>query len=405
MNATPDVLLPRAITANRGDLASRLAIAEALFRRGMRPLVSAHRPEHLGSLPLPRGGLGRCFNLLPDAATARALRTARTVLWTAGLDLQDDSSLLKLLHLLLLFRGYRRRGKRIVALMQGAGPLETRAGRGLTRRILDLVDVFVARDRGTLSLLEGLGGGASLRRGHDGIFLDGWERMLTQTTSDARVAALAGRSGDRPVVGVNLRLWFHFASSMVPYMFLRNTYLRRARPRMDELVAAVRALVRHLREEHDARVLLLSMYEPGVEPWEDDLPFLREVKEAFAGEEHVVLVEADLPILSFCRLLGELDLMIGMRLHSTLIALRMGTPAINLNYTLKGRAIYTDLGLADWIVDLETFMLEPGRVGALADAALADTDLPARVRACVRAACGQNERILDDLFGPRKDPS
>lgn len=48
-----------------------------------------------------------------------------------------------------------------------------------------------------------------------------------------------------------------------------------------------------------------------------------------------------------------MDLMIGMRLHSTLLALRAGVPAIHLAYTLKGHDIYSDLGLADWVLPIE----------------------------------------------------
>lgn len=389
---------PRTIVGNRGDLLSRYGILEALDRHGAGPLtVFCHDAADLAGLDLPTAGNGRLFNLLPTRAGRRALAAADLVIWTGGLDLQDDSSLFKLAHMLLSFRSYRRRGQRVWVLMQGAGPLTTRAGRFLARRILGLVDRFLVRDSGSLRLLQGLGG-SGLERCYDGIFLAGLDRLVATPAQAALVRPLTQRPARQPLVGLNIRLWFHFGNSILPYHLARRRYLARARAGMDRVVAAACQLTRRLRRDLGARVCLLSMYEPGTYPCEDDLPHLRRVKEAFADDGDVVLADGPLGLGGFCELVRGLDLMIGTRLHSTLAALRFGVPAINLAYTSKCGDIFGDLGLADRAIDLGTFLEQPGGVAWQAETMLANRGLPGVIRKKVAAVVAENERILGRAF-------
>ena len=142
--------------------------------------------------------------------------------------------------------------------------------------------------------------------------------------------------------------------------------------------------------------VLVSMYEPGVEPWEDDAPLLRQIKAQFPDDPEVVLLSEDLPILELCALFARFDLMIGTRLHSTLIALRAGVPAIHLAYTLKGRDIYGDLGLSDWAFEIEEAAYAPQAVVNKAESILADPQRFDRVRAIIDPVVAANEHALLD---------
>jgi polysaccharide pyruvyl transferase WcaK-like protein len=399
------IISPRTVVGNRGDLLSRYGILEALARLGgVKPVVFAHAPRDLGPLDFTTLPYGSLYNLWPRLPGIRALREADTVAWTGGLDLQDDSSLLKLFHTWMTFLSYRMLGKRIIVLMQGAGPLNTAAGRWLTRRIINLVDCFVVRDTGSLQLLLKLGGRAKLIQGHDGIFLDGLARLQALPAENALIDTLTGRDANRPVVGVNIRLWFHFSGGIVPYQFAKNRYLKRAQAPMQKLIDATRELVRRLRVERDARVVLISMYEPQSHPWEDDLPHLQQVKNAFHADAEVALLDAPLSLGGFSALMRRLHLMIGARLHSTLTALRYGVPALNLAYTDKCSDILHDLGLADSYVPLQAFIDDPALVFGRACAALEDRLLPGRIHAIVQQRVRENEQILNEFLGSRNQP-
>ncbi len=392
------LVCPRVIRGNRGDLLSRWGILSTLAALGVdNAAVFCARARHVPPGPFRPYAYGPVYNLLPPPAGWRALARADTLLWTGGLDLQDDSSLAKLGHMLVLFSIYRGLGLRVVALMQGAGPLTTAPGRALARAILDRVDCFVARDPGSLALLASLGSRTPLVPSHDGIFLDGFDGQAVPAAEAAAIAALGARPAGRPLVAVNLRLWFHFTSGLVPYQFARQTYRQRAQPRMAAFVEAMAALVRALREQTDARVVLVSMYEPGVEPWEDDLPLLRRLKQRFVADDAVVVAEHDFTIPGLYALMARFDLVIGTRLHATLAALRAGVPAIHVAYTLKGRDIFAALGLDAYAVDIEQVIARPAAAADLAARALADAALRERVAAITAQAVTTNRRLLGDL--------
>lgn len=388
------LVLPRVIRGNRGDIASRYAIIAELERAGI-PVdaVFASRAEHVPHPDrkhiLPYGPV---YNLWPGTAGLRAIARAKIVLWTGGLDLQDDSSLLKLVHMWIVFASYRLLGLDIILVMQGAGPIETRAGRWLSRRVLALVRLALVRDKESFDLLATLANPDKLRLSADGIFLFGFDETPPPPSKVLIEELTAGARG--PVIGLNVRLWFHFANSIVPYQFARDAYRARSETQMSILIDRLADVVATLRTEHDARIVLLSMYEPGVEPWEDDIPFLERLKERFSGDDEVRLLVDDIPITAFSALLGRFNLMIGMRLHSALIALRMGTPAIHIAYTRKGHAIYTGLGLSDWLVPVETVMTTPALLIDTVRSILASPKSLARVEAVRDTAIAQNRKAL-----------
>lgn len=404
------LISPRTIVGNRGDLLSRFGILEALQRRcGAEWAVFAHRPDDLGTLvdvPSSRDSsllpevlpYGPLYNFWPGLRGLAALNRAEAVVWTGGLDLQDDSSLLKLLHTWLTFASYRLLGKKIYAVMQGAGPLNSRPGRLMAQGIVRLTEKFLARDSGTRNLLESIGVGRRVRLAHDGIFLAGLDQLQAAPSEEAEIDRLAPREYGRPTIGVNVRMWFHFRGGILPYSWAKEKYARRSSAEMERLIGATVSLVRSLRRKHDARIVLVSMYEPDAHPWEDDLPHLERVKAATADDDQVVVLRAPLGIGGFGELLRRFDLMIGSRLHSTLAALRFGVPAINLAYTNKCRDIFTDLGLANRFVDLTSFIADPEIVAGMASEVLSDLKEKAKIRNLVRARIEENERLLESLF-------
>ncbi len=392
------LVFPRVILGNRGDLASRWGVLRALHQLGAEDVAIFRRSAaDLPPLPYRQLPYGRVRNLLPNAEGWRALRRADVAVWAVGLDLQDDSSLAKLIYLQLIFRLYRQLGLKVWCLFQGAGPLTTRRGRAIAAGVLRQVDTFVARDPGTYQLINAVAPGGAYRLAHDAIFLPGFEDDLATLDGPTRswIEQIAPRDG-RPLVGCNLRQWFHFSANLMPYQFAQDRYLARALPRMRQLVQAMQELVARLRREQHARVVLISAYEPGVVPWEDDLHWLHQVKIAFAADNEVMVIDNPLSLPAYFGLMAQLDLMIGMRLHSALIALRLGVPAINISYTLKGRDIMQHLGLADYVVDLETFINTPTVTSAQAAALLEQRTAAAQVRVAVDQAIAANMQVLQD---------
>jgi polysaccharide pyruvyl transferase WcaK-like protein len=388
-------ILPRVIYGNLGDLASRWGVLRALHQLGADD-VTVFRNLEMDAPALPFRALDYrpLRNLRLDRAARDAFRRADTVLWAVGLDMQDDSSLVRMMYLWVAFRLYRALDLKIICLFQGAGPVATRAGRVVARAVLSQVDTFVARDPGTYALIEKLNPHTKRVLAHDAIFLPGFEDDVSGV----------GRNGipplqNRPVIGINIRQWFHFASSILPYQFSREKYRQRSEAQMQELIRSTTELIASLRDRQRARVLLISAYQKDVLPWEDDLPWLERVKANFANDDEVQLVNMAVTMPEYYDLMSRLDLMIGMRLHSSLVALRFGVPSINLSYTLKGGDILRHLGLPDSVADLKGFIESPKDVLARAESMLANREVEAaKVRAAVKKAIEMNMDVLKEVL-------
>ncbi|MBT3320876.1 MAG: hypothetical protein HN392_01185 [Anaerolineae bacterium] len=393
-------VLPRVIKANRGDLASRWALLNSLSKTGVNECFVFSQfkeeiPHHIVDF-IPYGPLR---NIFPTLKGWKALLKSDVLIWGVGLDIQDDSSLMKLIYLWAIFRLYRLLGLEIWNLFQGAGPIISPQGRFLTRQILKQITVFVARDPQSLDLIRSLSTKPKTYLGRDAIFLSGIENNPDKINKVEKKWLDTLYINGLLTVGFNIRQWFHFSSSILPYQFSKKQYLSRSESKMEELLDAARQTVRFLRTKYNIRVLLLSAYQPDIVPWEDDTPWLQSIKNNFKDDDNVILVDQAISLPAYYQLMSRLDLVIGMRLHTTLIALRLGVPSINLSYTLKGEAILNHLELSEYAVNLEKFIATPdilkSKIAFLLENSLSERK---RIEKAVENAIEENEALLKKIL-------
>ncbi len=392
----PRFVLPRVTKGNRGDIASRWGLLRGLQKAGIGEAVVYY--NLLADIPSQASAPFRYLPLRKMPLNP-AQNGADSVLWAVGLDLQDDSSLIKLIFLWARFWYYRRMGLQVWMLFQGAGPVTTLFGKWIAGQVLDQVDLFVARDPSSYELVGQLNSRVKRMLAHDAIFMPDMETDLLNVSS-RETDMLEGLFKEKygPVVGLNFRLWFHFASNLLPFQLAKKQYLERASDKMDTLVASASSLVKMLRAEYNAKIVLISAYQPGVVAWEDDQPWLERIQQNFMDDPQVINLNDPLSMPAYFRLMEKLDLVIGMRLHTCLIALRFGTPAINLNYTLKGKDIMSHLGLAENTFELDDFIQSPTiinqRIKTVLDHQQAEK---LKIDKAVQAAIDQNMTVLASL--------
>jgi polysaccharide pyruvyl transferase WcaK-like protein len=355
-------IIPRVIFGNRGDLGSRWGVLAALKDLGLENIVVFRKySEDVPSFGFTSLPYGKARNLVLPPGYWKYFRNTNVILWAVGLDLQDDSSLAKLFYLWIIFSLYRLAGMKIYCLFQGAGPLKTRPGRWLAARALSQVSLFIARDPGTYSLIWKISPDTRKILAHDAIFLPGFEQEAAEITVEENqlVDEYIGDKSGGPVVGINIRQWFHLTSRILPYQMNKAAYMDQSQEKMDQLIQSMAEFIGKIRKDYNARILLISAYQPHVVPWEDDLPWLRKLGRQFKEDDGVILTDKPLSMPQYYALMSRLDVMIGMRLHSSLIALRMGVPSLNISYTLKGRDILEYMGLGNNVVDLNNFLNDP----------------------------------------------
>ena len=394
------IILPRVIYGNRGDILSRWGLINGLGTIGQNKIeVFAHLP---GDLPdavrdhyYP---YGKYHNLLLSKNARQALHDSNRILWGGGLDITDESSKAKLLYLAALFSYYRKCGKQIDCVFQGAGPIMTRTGEILTRQILSKINRFIARDEYTYHLVKSMAPEKKVYLAGDAIFMPGFEAQIADHSDPKAIAAYLPPSG-KLLVAINIRRWFHFSSDLIPFQMAKKRYENRGQQQMDQLVDMYVDLVRKIRREYDARVLLVSAYNPGVFGWEDDMPWLRKISAEFPHDNDVQLLDAELDMVDYLSLMSKADLAVSMRLHSSLTVLRFGNPAININYSPKGFHVFKTLGMGEHAIEIDTAMRDPEHIWQEVRVVLSNLSTEKqKVKKGVAMLIEKNIDVLSSLF-------
>lgn len=339
MKEKPKIFLIRPTEPNRGDVISRHGLLKNLRNRGtdwgpVIVLSSQKTPCFEGPIDAVRPGPLK--DLIPTMEQIRRYRRGDEVWWACGHDLQDDSSALKLPFILVKFLFFKAMGLRVRILAQGSGPVGTRFGRWCIRNIMRLVDSATFRDRDSLDLLKTI---APASAGKMGLTVD-----CALFAADGHSTARKKDKPDKPLlVGVNMRRWYHFDHHWLPYEYRVRLGMMKEIPgaeKMDRLIEGMAQFLDRQIGRENLLVRMIPMYPRDVEPWEDDLAILNRVKSAMRNQAMVQMVEEDLPPERLLDTVGDLDLMIGMRLHSTIVSTMMSIPSIHLAYSPKGPSYF-----------------------------------------------------------------
>ena len=254
----------------------------------------------------------------------------------------------------------------VVCLGQSMGPIANPAKRRLARWILNRAAVIVLRERESFAFASAMH--MDLARVHLGPDL---AFALFNPCAPRRVRL--ERRG--PVkIGVTARSW----------LFPASASRERAQQAYEEALAA--ALDR-LVEELDAEIHFLpQVINP---PHDDDRVVQRRIADRLTHPGRALLMEEDMAPEELVAYVGQLDLVIGTRLHSGIFALLAGVPVVVIGYHHKSKGIFEQVGLEDWVIPIED--VTPSRLHALARRLLARGDEAA---ACARAGAEAEYRRL-----------
>lgn len=387
----------RYIVGNRGDLLSRYGILSALEDIGFENSITvfAAKEEHIKPLKFRTHKYGLLYNTIPDLEGWKSLFKADAVIWTGGLDLSDHSSVLKLFYILVNFFVYRILKLKIYVLNQGAGPVQTKLGKILIKRILGCVNILIARDRDSLIILKSISPKTHLILSFDGIFAG---KLQTKKPDSELMCQIFNGSGNQPVIGFNIREWFFFKSNFFPINIKFGKKYPEHNKAMQQFINAAITAILGIQSKFNCKIVLISAYEPDSSPIFDDLPILAELKRAFQTDKNVILVDNALELPEYLYLISKLDLVIGTRLHTTLTALRLNVPAINISYTLKGKSILTDMELPELIIDINDFVENPYLIVEKMGFLLDNKQIKERIRISVERAIHGNYMVFRELF-------
>ncbi len=353
MTGVNDVFVARGVRANRGDQASQAGIVDGLRRhpRVGQVFVTTWYPHHYAGWedvipvePPPLRGL------LTNATERPVLRRKLPVFWGGGVDLQDTGSKIKMPLILTRIRLLKRFGSPFVQAFQGAGPVRTGIGRFFMRRIVRRIDFTLAREPTAYGLLTGAGNMPTDRitQSVDGaLMLECPRRAFGEAYLRER-----GLNTNASILGLNVRRWFHQKAGWLPTEVNRKGKEEELAGPMRQLVDHVAAALKRFADLGHRQFALIPMYRREPEPWEDDAFLLECVRDRLGDAATCVLVEEDVSPTDLLSIFTCLDLMIGVRLHSTIMAHVAGVPAVHIHYEHKGQEHYDHMNLPAHLIDI-----------------------------------------------------
>ena len=287
---------------NIGDEAILYSMLQAFESVGnLEPIVFSNNPEHThkqyGVESVDRWKL---FTLI------KSLRKCDQLVSGGGSLLQDVTGPRSLIYYLGVVFLAKLLGKKVMFYAQGIGPINTPQGKRLMGWLANKADLITVRDGASKKLLDQLGiDRPEIRETVDAVL--GIDRRRVNTQSDEKVLVEMGISPEgEPIVGVSLREWQN-----------PGNYKRAVAKTCDNLI------------EMGYRVMFIPFHFPGdIAPGRDTIKLMSHGKKA-------ILMKNQVNVEEMLGILGSLHMMIGMRLHSLIMAAVMGVPIVGISYDPK----------------------------------------------------------------------
>jgi polysaccharide pyruvyl transferase CsaB len=271
-------------------------------------------------------------------------------------------------------------GRTLMLYSIGAGPLLTDAAQRVAKFVCGHARAITVRDQRSADLLASCG--VSRSRLH--VAAD--PAIVVEPEADADLAQRLGVAGrPRPWIAVNVRPW-------------GDKGQRR------ELVSVTAETLSILHRRLGGTAVLL----PFQRLHDDDLSPLQEIADAAAGCEPVV-VNSSLNPLEVTSFLSGCEAVIGMRLHSLLLAVCAGTPFVGLSYDEKVEEFARATGFAECTRDVSEVTAE--WLAGSCQALLEQGDIGSRLTAArdrIRDSAGTSPEVakslLEEGLVPRAQP-
>jgi colanic acid/amylovoran biosynthesis protein len=211
---------------------------------------------------------------------------------------------------------------------QSIGPFGNRFQRWLTAKTLGRVELLAAREDISVETLKGMGlESPKIIRAADAGF-------LFETSQEVDVRTLAGLPSDARVVGVTVRQWLRGGAQ-------------------ERYEAAVATACDHIVHSADAYVVFIPQVTVE-ELGDDDRVVGHRVAERMVRQDRVRVLDESFTPFVVKALYESLDLLVGTRFHSVIFALTACVPAIAIEYEHKTGGIMAELGLSEWVCDINT---------------------------------------------------
>lgn len=271
---------------------------------------------------------------------AHAIRDCDVFLVGGGGILQDQTSILNFLYYMAQLYLARRYGKRTILMFVGVGPIKYRLSQFLLRRLVRVVNLAIVRDDASMQHLTAHG----VARDNVVVAHDPVLNFQPEGSLDA------SHYTDTPYIAVSLRRWF-FTHPLLPVFVTRRAnrlpVVRRKYTRLVQSIAE--DLDEFLSEHPEFKVILVSFND------REDRAVIEDVRNRIHLRERVECTPPGMSENEYLNIARDARFVLGMRLHSLILAATVGTPLVGLRYSLKVDEFIDQMDLRDASIHVEDY--------------------------------------------------
>lgn len=296
---------------NAGDEAMLAAMVEVLteLESNIKITVISGNPVETRR----RHGVASVYRLNYPEITL-ALSRSQLLISGGGSLLQDVTSERSLYYYLSIMMLAKKIGTPVMLYAQGIGPVRGRVARSIMRYIGNMVDLITVRDKGSEAELK------RLQVTKPPIFVTA-DPVLAMHQVDKQMGRAilrkAGVEGNTPIIGISVREWKDWAH-----------YKKVLAQVADQLAA-----------ELGARIVFLPMQ------WPEDVAV--SIKIANCTQHGAIVLSEEYTTSELLSLVGNFDVLIGIRLHALIFAAVMHVPMVGISYDPKIERFLETLGEHD----------------------------------------------------------
>jgi len=273
-------------------------------------------------------------------AVAKVMREADIVLWGGGHLIQNISSQSFMLFQLALVNLALAQGVPVMAFALGAGDLQGSVWRRLTTATLNRLSAITVRDVTSREFLQRMA----------------VERPITVSADPAIVLRYdqsrppqLQEKTDAPYAVIAPRRWFHYHHAFFPVKW-QPALSRVASPHFDTIIDGLAHTADWLVGTYGINIVLLPMY-PGVE--QGDELVCQAIRNRMANSSRAQITRINYEAGSLLSIIGSAMVVLGVRLHSTILATCAGVPSVHLHYQQKGLGFFTQIGLSEFCMAID----------------------------------------------------
>ncbi len=391
------LLINSDLAKNRGDRAIAEGVIELVRRRHNGAEITgvseqAERDRRWLGIDFLRSDV-QSINLLDWIRLGREAKRSDVVYWGGGEYLKDYTNKATLWYWCLKILWLRTFNPNIYGVFQGIGPTGSAVSKRLIVFIVNRTRKFILRDDESYEKLRSWGVKPSkIDAAYDPAILP---KPGPFSSDDLAVLDRLGitKSFLEDFIAFAPRNWFHYSTGgVLPYRY-RKVFFKEGPDSRNERYRAALSMTIEAMAEFTPNILVVPMH------MGEDVSFCEQITGELDRQINLKVLRDDVVSPRLLRaLLAAARLMIGVRLHSSIIATSGCTPSLSFFYVDKGRVYFDQLGLEEYAFPIEDLLLDEAEEIVLDAIDRALREAP-RLRMLLASRIDEQRQLVSDAFG------